>query len=80
MPMPVNVALYEMAMRLNIFAAESPKAKALRLVREDRAACNDGRWVPVLDQAWTRLENGANWVRWNLRISQTNRYRWEYRR
>lgn len=57
---------------------ETPRQKVERLVREDHAACNDGRWVPV----WRKLHEGIPCrVRGSrVTIDRRRRYRWEYRR
>ena len=57
---------------------ETPRQKVERLVLEDRAARNDGRWVPV----WRKLHEGIPCrVRGSrVTIDRRRRYRWEYRR
>lgn len=70
---------------------ETPLHKVKRLIREDRAACNDGRWVrsprsllvgsALAAMAPFQATPGARNAMWSEAFREIkNRYRWEYRR
>lgn len=90
MKWPIDPFLGQMALGV-CRQPEKPLAKVKRLIREDRAACNDGRWRRVFEyrhrdnSAPIRLPAGIFGASqpfpflfgW---VHPINRYRWEYRR